>query len=548
MDTDGFTVAGGGMVGIELTNRHLADGVAELAATFGWKVFRSTKKAKLYEKEYGTVYRTWFSPDRIVFRLKRKADKQKAQMSKGAQRSRHTGRTIASIEEIESVPVKCVAVDSSRNLYLAGSGFVPTHNTFVAATAALTWLLTGQDRLVITTAPTWRQVKELLWKEIRGIVAACEKRGMPVGATPLPSAPELRITDQWMAIGFASDNPVNMQGWHSTGGTLVVIDEANGVEPPLWDALQGVLTGANDRLLAIANPTESAGPFFNLWKDDRAVKFSISAYDTPNVQQGRAVIPGVVTREWVEDRKREWGEGSALFRSRVLGEFPDKDDGLVPLAWIEAGNRQHDRLTTENGWKGHAVLGVDVARYGPDSTVAAIAYQQGVRSIMRFRKADTMETVQWILSLVRECPDITDVQVDADGLGAGVFDALKQHLGGRAIELRGGMSALMADRYANRRAEWYWTLRERLDPTRNKIPFAIPNVDALTTQLQTIGHTLGNKGRITLESKDDIRRRIGQSPDEADAVAYACAQMDHRRGRDVAINLTAGYRANPWSV
>lgn len=418
--------------------------------------------------------------------------------------------------------------------------------THLAALAVLTWLFTGRQRVVITTAPTWRQVKELLWKEIRVIYNRCRERGCPLGGELPPSAPELRISDDWLAIGFSSDDPINMQGWHSPGGLLVVMDEANGISPPIWEALQGVLTGSKDRLLAIANPTERGGPFYDLWeKDESAIKFTISAYDTPNVKARREIIPGLVTHEWIEDRKARWGESSSIFRSRVLGEFPDADDGLVPLAWIEAANRRWDKLNTTSGWEGHATLGVDVARYGPDSTIGALCYPHGVRELLRFRKADTMETAAWVMSLLRERDDIADVHVDGDGLGAGVVDALRMEHSDRIVEMRGGMSAIASDRFANRRAEWFWTLRERLNPNHQDA-IALPPEEKITEQLTMLRHSVDPKGRVVIESKDDLRRRIGQSPDEADSVAYACAVME--KSVSVTLNLSAGYRPNPWSV
>jgi hypothetical protein len=410
--------------------------------------------------------------------------------------------------------------------------------------------MTGEYRTVITTAPTSRQVRELLWKEIRKAYRIASERGNPIGGYLPPSATQLRITDDWQAIGFSSDDPVNVQGWHCPGGTLVILDEAAGVHHGIWDALHGVIVGEFDRLLAIANPTEASGPFFDLFKDPGSVNISISAYDTPNVQSGRVVIPGLVTREWVEDRMTQWGNNSAMFKSRVLGEFPDDaDDVLVPLSWILAANQRWHSLNNANGhgWEGYFQAGLDVARYGPDSTVMAFACSKGVKRISHFRKAATTETVGWVLRQMREDDAVTEVRVDADGLGAGVYDMIRDELGPqRVVEMRGGMSANSSEDYENRRSEWLWNLRTRLDPA-SKSTIALPPDDALAQQLTSIRWKITKRGLVAIESKDDMRRRGMASPDESDAVAYACADLSGQ-AVVVPIDPELGARPNPWRL
>lgn len=130
MDTDGFVIKGRREVGIDLTCKRLADDVAELATTFGWKVRRREKAAKLYGRVVGVVYRTRFVPDLPVFTLTRKLQ---AQPQAASQRSRHTARWVKSVTPIPTVPTRCIQVDSPSHLYLAGRGMVPTHNSFLVS-------------------------------------------------------------------------------------------------------------------------------------------------------------------------------------------------------------------------------------------------------------------------------------------------------------------------------------------------------------------------------------------------------------------------------
>lgn len=385
--------------------------------------------------------------------------------------------------------------------------------THLSARIALWWLLTRPNSIVITTAPTARQVNELLWKEIR---LAYKNAPIPLGGTLYPKASKLFINDGWLCIGFTADDDVSFQGWHAPGGILAILDEAAGVPPPIWHAIDGVLTGENDRMLAIANPTEPSGPFFELCK--RVKGFQISAFDVPNVKEGREVIPGLCSKQWVDARREEWGESSPMWQSRVLGEFPDADDrSLVPLSWIDAAFARYH----ETQWSKITTIGADIARKGADSTVFALANDQGVREIKREPKQTIPETAGALLHTLRES-GAKAAHIDADGLGSGVFDLMAESEPDAAKEMRGGMRADDPARYFNRRSEWYWGLRERLDPD-GPAPIALPRNETLQHQLTSIRWALTTKGQIKIESKQDMIKRGIKSPDEADAVAYAMA-------------------------
>ena len=139
----------------------------------------------------------------------------------------------------------------------------------------------------------------------------------------MPKAPRLVVDDEWLCIGFSTDDPTNFQGWHSPGGILAIFDEAPGISPDIWDAARGVIVGKDDRFLCIGNPTETSGPFYNLFStaSENVAKFHISAYDVPNVKQGKVVIPGLCTKDWVDERKAEWHENTPMWQNRVWGIF-----------------------------------------------------------------------------------------------------------------------------------------------------------------------------------------------------------------------------------
>ena len=122
--------------------------------------------------------------------------------------------------------------------------------------------------------------------------------------------------------------------------------------------------------------------------------------------------------------------------------------------------------------------------------------------------------------LSRKKPSKHKIKVDADGLGAGVYDRLKE-LGEPALEMRSGMAATDSERFANKRAEWWWGLRERFESG----DIDIEDDEELISQLSNIKYKINSRGQIQIESKDDMKKRGLPSPDRADALMLAFAKQ-----------------------
>ena len=229
---------------------------------------------------------------------------------------------------------------------------------WAAARAVLWWLHTRSPSKAVVTGPTSRQVDHIVWNEIRHAYAGSE--GRLKGRMFKTSRYE--VDDRTFAIGFATNSPYNLQGFHSPN-LLVVITEAHAVSDGDMDGLRRLNPA---RLLMTGNPFTSAGAFYDSHHLRRELyrRVRIGASDTPNVEAGRVVVPGMITEEDIADRKAEWGARSAQYVGGVLGEFPEGlDDVLVSLrAATEAAGRS---LAPS----GQVVLGCDVARFGHDKTV-----------------------------------------------------------------------------------------------------------------------------------------------------------------------------------
>lgn len=383
--------------------------------------------------------------------------------------------------------------------------------TKVAAWVALWFLYCHRNSKVITTAPTWHQVENLLWREIH---AAHATSRIPLGGKVLQT--QIELGKQWFALGLSTDKPERFQGFHAEN-ILLIVDEASGVDQRIFEAAEGFLTSPGAKLLLIGNPTQLSGEFYNAFRSPLYHKIHISAFDSPNLKAGKVVRPYLVTPEWVEEKRIQWGEDSPMWYSRVLGEFPEQgDDTLIPLAWIEAAQRRWSEIPPGQPIE----LGVDVARYGSDSTVIILRRGERAEIVRRLRGQDTMQVAGAVIDALRST-SATVAKVDVVGLGAGVVDRLKEQKQ-PVREMNAGEAAHDKERFVNRRAEWYWALRERFQAG----DIAIPPDDELAAQLASLKYKFDSRGRIQIESKEEMRKRGLPSPDKADALVLAFAPTD----------------------
>lgn len=406
---------------------------------------------------------------------------------------------------------------------------------FIAAVAVLWYLHCHEPAIVLSTAPTFRQVRHVLWRQIHRLHRAALE---PLGGTMLDTRWEL--AEDRYALGLSADGADQFQGFHCPN-VLVVVDEAEGVDEEIYEAIDSVMTSQNPTLLLIGNPTSTSGAFHRAFHEESGIyhPITISALDSPNVQKGCIDIPGLTTAEWVEERREVWREDSDLFRSRVLGIFPLRgEDNLLSMDDINAAIYE-DALSplAEEGWgeeeagqtdpfdlflpgvfpsaHGRVVVRVDVARFGSDRTVVLMRRGNRVESIKALSRIDTMSTVGQVMVAVREHrPDA--VNVDAIGVGGGVVDRLReQGIRARGINVAEGPRR---DRTcANLRAEGYRSLAQRFRDRRVRIPR-----DAeLISELASLRYRYDSRGRLLMESKDSIRKRGAPSPDRADALMLA---------------------------
>jgi len=393
-----------------------------------------------------------------------------------------------------------------------------TGKDYTTGRSVLWWLYVHDEAIVVVYGPTARQVEQIIWREARkGFEDA---RGALPGYMYPKAAQYEVVKDRRFAVGFSAqagssieNRGQGIQGFHSPH-TLVIVTEAHAVED---SEIESLISLGPERFVMTGNPLVSSGEFYRSFKQLREIYngIKISAKDTPNLIEGRTVIPGMATVESVQTWADRFGIDSPVYKARVLAEFPDNtEDSIVNLAQAEAAVVRDIPLAGE----GEGILGVDVARFGDDNSV--IYRRQGghARLAYRVNGRPTTHIAGKVIEICQSDLHIDKVVVDTVGVGAGVYDLLvqQQHLIPKVklVAFVGGAKAHRG-RYVNRIAEVWWRMREAFVAGM----IDIENDDALISQITTRTYELQSDAKIRLESKVKMKERGAPSPDEADALA-----------------------------
>jgi hypothetical protein len=447
---------------------------------------------------------------------------------RGAQASRHTQHTIVDIRRVADQPTQCIEVDSPSHLYLTGEAMIPTHNSFIGA-IVVNWFATtrdlmGKDWKIITTASAWRHLEVYLWPEIHKWAGRIDFDTL--GRAPFNPRTELldlRLKlRHGAATAVASNQPERIEGAHADE-ILYLLDEAKIIPALTWESVEGAFSGAgsdteaNAYALAMSTPGAPSGPFYSIHQ--RAPGYE--DWWARHVTLDEAIAAGRISRQWAEQRARQWGVDSAVYANRVLGEFHSSDeDSVIPLSWLEAAiERWHDwdRAGRPSPGGPHWT-GVDVGR-GGDESILAIRDGWAV-TLAPSQGRNTMATVARVQALDGRAI------VDVIGLGAGVYDRLRE-VHARPLAYAGSGGTHARDRtgkfgFTNVRSAAYWNLRELLEPTYGPT-LALPPNDLMISDLTTPKWdvTSGLPPKIKVEPKDKVVERLGRSPDRGDAIAMS---------------------------
>jgi hypothetical protein len=299
-----------------------------------------------------------------------------------------------------------------------------------------------------------------------------------------------------------------MAGVHSDN-VLLVVDEASGIPEKVFEAAAGSMSGLTATTLMLGNPVRTSGSFYeshhrlkNEW-----YTMHISCLDSPRV-----------SKEFIREMAVRYGEDSSAYFVRVLGKFPKTDDDtILSLALVEDAQNRDVKMSefTPKIW------GLDVARFGMDSSVLAERQGTIVTELEAWKGKDLMQLVGLVHNKYSEClPSQRPIQimVDSIGLGAGVVDRLRElDLPVRGINV--AESPSMRGQYTNLRAELWFRMKEWLEARDCKIP----KDEALFSELVSPRYFFSSTGKLQVESKQEMKKRGLPSPDRADAVILTLA-------------------------
>jgi hypothetical protein len=407
----------------------------------------------------------------------------------------------------------------------------------------------GEDWKIPTTASAWRQLNKFLWPEVHKWARRLNWEFL--GRLPYDPRSELLGLSLKLTTGeafaVASDVPELIEGAHADH-LLYIFDEAKIIPAATFDAAEGAFSGGGigqqeAYALAISTPGPPEGRFYDI----HSCKPGYDDWNRRHVTLEESIKSGRIGRVWAVQRAKQWGVTSAIYKNRALGEFAaSESDSVIPLEWVEAAIERWRawRDSVEIPLVRLTSVGADIARSGADTTVLALRQGSIIVEFRRTSYADTMVPVGMIGNVLRRYKGIG--LIDIIGIGAGVYDRLKEV---KSLELQAGKKPQwgilpfnaaakaasigpdgteqpLTDRseelqFLNLRAASMWHLRELLDPAYPEETIMLPDDDLMIGDLTAAKWKVNSSGKIQIEPKEDIKKRLGRSPDTGDAVMQA---------------------------
>lgn len=387
---------------------------------------------------------------------------------------------------------------------------------------------------VIITAPTDRQVNGILWREIKRLISQA-KVTIPRGGI-LPKKAATGITDPTTLSeirGFTARDAEAMQGIAGTH-MLFIADEASGVADEIFEAISGNrASGAECRMMLAGNPTKASGEFYEAFHGKSGLyrTIHIDSRESPNVTGREPPIPGLATREWIDEMREEWGEDSAFFQIHIAGKFVVAEDAKIfPVAALDlAQAKWHDEPIDagERLW-----IGLDPAGEAEGGDETALVPRRGrkVLDVITRRELSPAGILDMVLDALRVHRKPLDaklrpvVVLDSEGrVGANVRRAFEEHLAAHPGDFE--LACVRSSERAVRRPRIYHLIRDELAVTARewfRDGGTIPEHRRLYQELHAFEFfPAGPAGKLLKitpkEGPKGLRKLLGRSPDSYDA-------------------------------
>lgn len=416
-----------------------------------------------------------------------------------------------------------------------------TGKSYGAAVLILWFLACWENSLVFTFALNENQLKDYIWKNITELWPRFAAWFPDAELTSLCIRMRGGIDDTWSAHG----RPVQLkageavasraQGMHAED-MLLVYEEAASMEWAIIEAGRNTATRPHNLRLFIGNPNHQLDSLHRVSQQPGVVAIRASALDHPNlVSPNPNTVPGTISAEKIALRRQEYGETSPLYLSRVRGLSPEQAaNALIRLEWLKAANARY-QAKAEAG-----TLPTKLSGQGVDAANS----EHGDRACIADFKGNACTRIEAF-----QCPDSNQlgariahearisglehrrIGVDAIGVGAGTVNKARE-LGVVVMAIYAGAKPVSTalklpdgrviewgpdtNRFQNLRGQMYWQTREDLRLGLIDAPEDRDLWEELTA------FTFEDDGKVVkLEPKEDVKLRLGRSPDKADAFVMA---------------------------
>jgi hypothetical protein len=431
--------------------------------------------------------------------------------------------------------------------------------------------------VALTTAPTERDVIDLLWTEVRLQRLKAQLPSHYAG----PRSPEMRRGEDWYAKGFTARKGESFSGRHRAR-MLFVMDEANGIEPIYWQTTRTMFDPSPEmghKWLAIFNPTSTTTQAYieDQLADDQPdnppwTRIRLSALNHPNVRaelEGRPkVVPGAVGVAMIEEWLRDWAEKvdrlddvvatdvewppssitgvpgkwyrpGAIFQARALGLWPETGSGI----WSDALFTACEERTLAISEADYPQIGCDTATGKGDDFHAIHGRWGGVS--LHHETANTMDPVRICERIKSVCVILADyanqridparrrveakkiqTKIDDDGTGNACV-ALLRRWGYSVTPVGAGTAATKPSEYPNRRSQLWFDVKDHR-ARRGLLSLKLLDRETrrrLKQQLLAPEWDVTPLGARVVEPKAVTKDKIGRSPDDADALNLAYLEV-----------------------
>ena len=410
--------------------------------------------------------------------------------------------------------------------------------TAIAALVVL-WFATtrdGEDWKIPMTASVGRQLTHFLLPEVHKWARRLKWKQIGRGEfDPRTELLDLNLKlKTGRAFALSSRDPDWIEGAHADH-ILWVLDEAKSIADPIWDAVEGSFMGGSKEALALAisTPGDSRGRFWEI----QTKKPGYEDWWTRHITMQEAIAAGRMTVEAVEQRRCQWGEKSAVFQRRVLGEFAVEDeDSVIPLTWVEQAQERWTQWDEAGRPGALTCVSCDVGggSVGGDQSVVALVYDGGTIGELR-KYPVAVDPHLAMMELTGRIAGVLETQrpaytiIDVAGIGAGVVHRLRElgwNVQGFNAAYRTGLTDVSGELgFLNWRSAMWWIGREMLQPENEYgVEVKLPPDDQLTGELCSVKlKRITSASQRQVEAKDEVRKRLGRSTDCADAVLQALA-------------------------